>query len=384
MKKITTFILAFTIIAGIIIGCKKTDNLRKVDDLPTYASGVSPTLSSPVNVLIPTPADSNNVIISFSWTSPKYSQDPALYKYVIQIDSTGRNFSKAISKTIVGVLTTSFTAKDLNIIALSYGFNFNVAYDMDVRVISSYGNNNEPYQSNTVKIKYTPYKTPPILALPTTSKLFITGGGTAFGWTNPSVMPATRELTRIDETTWQGIFNLNSSDQYLLLPLAGNWDNKFSVANNTLPGLANGGSFGFNFNDNFPTNFTNGNGWYKLTYDFQTAKFKAVKEVNALGEDLYITGDATPSSWTNSPPATQKFTQTSNGVFEITMAFVPGKYFKFLDTNGQWQPQFGGSSGELVGNYGSSSDPESIQTPSTAGTYKVTVNFHTKKYTITL
>jgi starch-binding outer membrane protein SusE/F len=383
MKKVSQFILAFILIAGIITGCKKTDNLSKVDDLPTYANGISPTLSSSVNALVPAPADSNNVALSFSWTSPKYAQDPTLYKYVLQIDSSGRNFAKAVSKTMVGLLTTSFTAKELNVIALSYGFNFNVAYDMDVRVISSYGNNNEPYVSNTIKLKYTPYLIPPILSLPTTNRLFLTGGGTSFGWTNPAPMPPVRELTKINGTTWQGIFNLNSSDGYLLLPLAGDWNNKFSVANGTLSGLADGGTFGFNFNDNFPTNFSGGNGWYKMTYDFQTAKFKATKEVNALGADLYITGDATPSSWTNSPPASQKFIQKTNGIFEITIAFVPGKYFKFLDTNGSWQPQFGGSGGDLGANYGSGSDPDGIQTPATAGTYKVTVNFHTKKYTIT-
>jgi starch-binding outer membrane protein SusE/F len=363
--------------------CKKSELENKDASLQTFSVGNSPIISSSSTAVVPAPADSNNVALSFTWTNPNYAQDISLYKFVLQIDSSGRNFANAISKTITGVLTTSFTAKELNIIALSYGFNFNVAYDMDVRVISSYGNNNEPYVSNTIKLKYTPYLIPPILALPTTNRLFITGGGTAFGWTNPAPMPPARELTKINGTTWQGIFNLNSSDGYLLLPLAGDWNNKFSVPNGTLSGLADGGTFGFNFNDNFPTSFSGGNGWYKMTYDFQTAKFKATKEVNPLGADLYITGDATPSSWTNSPPASQKFIQKTNGVFEITMAFTPGKYFKFLDTNGQWQPQFGGSGGDLGANYGSGSDPDGIQTPATAGTYKVTVNFHTKKYTIT-
>jgi predicted lactoylglutathione lyase len=35
------------------------------------------------------------------------------------------------------------------------------------------------------------------------------------------------------------------------LPLNGDWSNKYSVADNTKFGLAAGGDFGFNFNDNF-------------------------------------------------------------------------------------------------------------------------------------
>ena len=79
-------------------------------------------------------------------------------------------------------------------------------------------------------------------------------------------------------------------------------------------------------------------------------------------------------------------TMLSSGVFEITMSFVPGKYFKFLDTNGQWQPQFGGDSptgGALGANYGGGNDPSAIPTPADAGDYKVQVNFITNTYTVT-
>ena len=128
----------------------------------------------------------------------------------------------------------------------------------------------------------------------------------------------------------------------------------------------------------FRSNMAQGDNWYKAIYDFQTGNYKITKEDNPMREELFITGDATPSGWTNSPPPSQKMTMLSNGVFEITMAFVPGKLYKFLDTNGQWQPQFGGDSstgGDLGSNYGSGGDPAAIPTPATAGNYKVQVNF---------
>ncbi|MBK9532467.1 MAG: SusE domain-containing protein [Chitinophagaceae bacterium] len=101
--------------------------------------------------------------------------------------------------------------------------------------------------------------------------------------------------------------------------------------------------------------------------------------------ELYITGDGTPSGWTNSPPATQKCTKLSLTEYTITMNFVPGLYYKFLSTLSQWQPQYGGNSatgGDFSANMGGGSDLDAIPTPSVAGTYKVTLNFVTGKYAV--
>ena len=101
--------------------------------------------------------------------------------------------------------------------------------------------------------------------------------------------------------------------------------------------------------------------------------------------ELFITGDGTPSGWTNAPPVTQQATQISNTEYTITMNFSPGFYYKFLSTSGAWQPQYGGSSatgGDLGYNMGGGSDPDAIPTPAEAGTYKVTLNFKTGKYSV--
>ncbi|MGG9962068.1 SusE domain-containing protein [Ferruginibacter sp. SUN106] len=101
--------------------------------------------------------------------------------------------------------------------------------------------------------------------------------------------------------------------------------------------------------------------------------------------DLYITGDGTPSSWTNNPPASQKCIKVSKVEYNITMSFTPGFYYKFLSTLNNWQPQYGGkvaTGGDIGFNMGGGSDPDAIPTPSIAGSYKVTVNFKTGKYTV--
>jgi starch-binding outer membrane protein SusE/F len=101
--------------------------------------------------------------------------------------------------------------------------------------------------------------------------------------------------------------------------------------------------------------------------------------------ELYITGDGTPSSWTNTPPPQQKFTYLGGKKYEIVMNFVPGKYYKFLTKFAAWQPQYGsasGTGGALGVNDGTTSDPPAIPTPNEAGTYKISVNLGNSTFTI--
>ncbi|MFO0414871.1 MAG: SusE domain-containing protein, partial [Bacteroidota bacterium] len=188
-----------------IAGAFALYSCEKADKLPVYGDGQSPVLSVSATTVAPPPADSNKVALTLNWSNPQHAQDSSLYKYVVEIDSSGRNFSKSTKVELVGKRTLSWTAKELNAVLLSYGFAFNVAYDVDLRVTSSYGNNNEKKTSNTVKIKATPYKIPPKVALPSSGKLFIVGGATQGGWNNPVPVPA-QELAQIDETTFGGIF----------------------------------------------------------------------------------------------------------------------------------------------------------------------------------
>lgn len=103
--------------------------------------------------------------------------------------------------------------------------------------------------------------------------------------------------------------------------------------------------------------------------------------------DLYVTGDGTPSGWTNNPPANQKCTQLSLTEYSITMNLTPGFFYKFLSNLTQWQPQYGGkeaNGGDFSANMGlpGQTDPDAIPTPAVSGSYKVTLNFVTGKYTV--
>lgn len=163
MKQISKLIGASLAFMFIFSACNKTDNLTKVDALPVYQLGVSPVLTSSVTTAAPTITDTSNAVINFSWTNPKYSNDSSTTKYILEIDSTGKNFANKNSKTVFGVLNTSLTGRELNGMLVNLGFRLGVSQSIDVRLISSYNNNNERYTSNVLKIMVTPFADPAFL-----------------------------------------------------------------------------------------------------------------------------------------------------------------------------------------------------------------------------
>ncbi len=377
MKHLSKLILSVTL-ALVFIACDK------VDDLPYYGTGTAPVLKASVATITTAPSDSDKVALTLNWTYPAYGTDSSNTKYVIEIDSAGKNFANAAMVTVMKSLSTTYTGKDLNNILLAKGYAFNVPVDMDVRLISSYGNNNERIVSNTIRIKMTPYKVPPRVPLPTTNRLFIVGDASEYGWTNDAspAFPAARELTRLSETLWGGIFKMMGNGGYKLLMKQGEWSTSYHMI---FGGTAASGSF--ELKDADPA-FTGpaAAGFYQIMFDFQTGKYTVTKVDNAAPNELYVVGDAVVPNWTNNPPASAnlKFATSSNGLFEITLAFTPGKIYKFLSSYGNWQPQFGGASatgGTLVGAY--SGDAPNIPTPAVAGNYKIQVNFVTNTYTVT-
>ncbi|MBK6936608.1 MAG: SusE domain-containing protein [Chitinophagaceae bacterium] len=163
MKNIKKFLSITAVLVLVVTAC------RKVEDLPYYEEGKSVELSADKTAIAPTPADSITNVITFSWTNPEYKQDTGLYKYILEMDSTGRNFAKEATKIVVGSRSVSLTGKELNAILLNYGFALGVSKVLDFRITSSYGNNNERYLSNVVKVTVTPYNDPSVLTTANTS-----------------------------------------------------------------------------------------------------------------------------------------------------------------------------------------------------------------------
>jgi hypothetical protein len=359
---------------------------NKVADLPHYGKGGSVTLSSSTATVAALPADSTKDVLTLSWTSPGYATDTSNYKYTIEIDSANKNFSKPASKVVVGSRSATFTAKELNTILLDRGYAFNVPVDMDVRVISSYANNNERLISNTLRIKMTPYKIPPKVALPTTNKLFIVGDATQGGWNNPVPTPS-QEFARLDETTFAGIFNLVGGKEFLILPSNGDWSKKYALTDNSVSGISAGGNFGYHVDgqaapDPFTQNFKSPatSGLYRIELDFQLGKFTITPYTSTLPTNLFIVGDATAGGWNNPVPVpSQQLTRVNSSVWTITMPMIGGKQYLLLPSNGDWSHKYAVASNSVTG-LSAGGDfgydfADNFPGPSASGTYTLTVNF---------
>jgi hypothetical protein len=362
---------------------------EKVAELPLYESGTVPALTSSASSVAPLPSDSNKTVLTFTWTDPKYATDSSKNKYIIQIDSAGRNFSKATSMQVIGNKSLSILGKDLNAMLLSYGFAFGVTYNMEARLISSYGNNNDRQVSTAVPIKMTPYKTPPRVVLPTSNRLFIVGDATQGGWSNPVPVP-TQELTRIDETTFGGIFQMNGGGSYLILPENGNWDKKYAVADNSIPGLNTGGNFGYNVNKSHDQNFPGpaADGLYKIILDFQSGKFTVTPftQQHGIPSQLILVGDAVTPEWNNSPGSTFKFTRLNSTRWEQTLTLTSGKEYLLIPEPGSWGKKYGVDDNSIeAAKTAGFVKPEgsNIKSPNATASYKIVVDFINNAYTVT-
>jgi hypothetical protein len=389
-----TYISTFASVVMMLFffSCEKNDTLK------TFADGSAPALTASSIAISPLPADSNKVILTLNWTDPGHAQDKSLYKYYLEIDSSGRNFSKS---TIVNVTknkearTYGFIAKELNDIALSYGFEFNKTYDMDFRVVSSYGNNNDQKKSNIVKVKVTPYKIPPKVTLPPSNKLFIVGGATLGGWENPipDDYVIAQELSQIDETTYGGIFQLNEGSGYLFLPeIDGSWGRKYAIPDEVQNPSNEAGRFTLydpagNTGKDFPSPAQSG--LYKITLDFQRGNYKVepFTQQHGLPSDLFIVGDATPGGWTSPVPAPNQQLIRKNSVeWDITLNLTSGGKYLLLPTNsGSFAQKFGADNSDAPNaGLGGKIKPEGadIPAPPTSGNYKFSVNFFTGMYSL--
>lgn len=380
----TLYKIAFSAMLGVFLlaACEKAE------ELPFYEAGSAPVLSASATAIAPAPADSNKVVLNLNWSSPNYATDTANYKFVVEVAPAGTNFAAPLSKTIAGARTVSYLAKELNTALLDkFGYLINQTVNLEARVISSYSNNNERQISNVVPMKATTYKVPPKVPLPVTGELFLVGDASQGGWNNPVPTPS-QQFTRIDETTFGGVFKLNGGKEYLILPKNGDWGNKFSVANKGAAGINAGGAFGFNLSDNFPAPATDGD--YKIILDFQLGTFTVTPfdQQHGLIAELYLVGGASPGGWNNPVPVpSQQFTRVNATQFTLgPIALKAGEKYLLLPENGSWAKKFGaldpGAPG--VGN-GGTLKPEGgdIPAPAESGNYTITVDFINNSFKVT-
>lgn len=151
MKRLWTLIW-LTAVVAFTISCEE------IEPTPQFnKSDAQFSVTSSATTVGVTAADSLNNAISFTWTDPKYAVGLNQSRFSIIVGATGGNFVTFQSKSFTGVLTGALLGKEVNAMALKFGGTIGLAITLDVMVVASQENNNEPKNSNILQIVVTPY-----------------------------------------------------------------------------------------------------------------------------------------------------------------------------------------------------------------------------------
>jgi hypothetical protein len=268
---------AFLLLTSLFfVGCKK-------DETKLYFTGgtepvLTATAADEVNYI-----NADKVALTLNWTNPDYTFTTGVSSldvtYNIEIDEVGSNFSSAARITVSKALSYSFTAFQLNDI-MQNQLNLvdtGVVYNLELRVVSSLTNNTAQLISNSVQYAATPYIIPPKVNPPASGELYITGSATDGGWMvgGGVGVPADQQFTKIDDLHYTITLHMIGGQQYLFIPVNGDWSHKYACKKTADQPLT-GGEFGYDFSDNFPGPAADGT--YKIDVDFQKGKYTVTKQ----------------------------------------------------------------------------------------------------------
>jgi hypothetical protein len=368
MKKINTMkissimLLVFAVVA---IACD--DNIVPTPQFSKSDAEFSAATSAS-SVAI-TAKDSLTDAVTVTWADPKYAVGIEKSKFTVIVGAAGKDFAGFSTKDFSGVLQGALLGKEINAMALKFGGVIGQPIALDVKVVASQANNNEPKTSNVSQITVTPYgdltltpsSTSVVTSVATSSQVGLsltwstafsgyTGvktyqmqyakGGTSFA--NPTVV----EITKFTKSFTQ--FELN----------------KMALALGVAAGVAG------------PVDFrikaTNEQGTI-LYSNTSTISVKTYIAYNSIG----IIGDASPGGWDVDTdmyrPDATKPTEWS-----AILYLIGGKSAKFR-ADDKWDDNWG-NTGFPSGN-GTSNGPNIPV--SNSGYYKVTLNVATGAYSFT-
>jgi starch-binding outer membrane protein SusE/F len=213
--------------------------------------------------------------LQFQWTNPEFEFSNGVNTqdvyYTLQIDTTGSNFSNPKMGIISFTkdVATSFTVRELNNALAALELKDYVPHNFEFRIKATLANSSVPVLSNVVQIKITTYLD---VVYPVPANLYITGAATPAGWMgggDPENLD--QKFAKINSYTFQiASLQINASSGFLLVPVYGNWDNKYGFTGSGLGNNPNGDSFKPGGNDFVSPSTAKA---YKITVNFKTGKY---------------------------------------------------------------------------------------------------------------
>lgn len=284
MYKNKIWVVLFGCIGLFSVACNKQGTNVILPD----NSGTAPVLSSYAGDSIALSDNAkNNPALTLSWTNPNYMFSNGInslnVSYNIEFDTLGANFTNPKLQTVqvTSALDTTFTVDQLNsIVANGLGLSVGNTHTIQVRVTSflapytSGSASIAPLSSNAFAYKVVPYSPPPLITPPSSGTLFIVGDATPGGWANPmTVDPTTQQFTKISNTEYSIVIQLNGGKEYKFIGTNGSWSEQWSVKDpDTYP---NGGPFVSNGQNCIAPGAS---GTYKIDVNFQNGTFTVTKQ----------------------------------------------------------------------------------------------------------
>lgn len=267
------------------VGVALFASCKKDQTIDYFNGGTAPVLTASVSGTIPlSNATKTNVAVTFSWTNPNYTFTTGLssqnVSYLLEIDTLGANFTNPlrISPSISSDLSYAYVDGTLNsLLSNQMLLAANVKHTIQVRVTATVnGVAATALASNVLQFSVTPWNPPPTVNPPTSGKLFLVGSATAGGWGNPVPVPS-QQFTQVSTTLYTITVPLTGGQEFLFIPVNGDWSHKFACNKSTSPPSGDaGGVFGYDWNDNFPGPTVTGT--YKIDVNFQTGKYTVTKQ----------------------------------------------------------------------------------------------------------
>jgi len=127
---------------------------------------------------------------------------------------------------------------------------------------------------------------------------------------------------------------------------------------------------------------------YSNVIKYAVIPYLVVKVALPSSGDLFLVGNASPGGWNNPVPVpSQKFTQVSATVYELTIALTGGNSYLLLPVNGSWSDKYGGVGSGNNSNNVNGDDfkrgGSDLLAPAASGNYKISVDFVSGKFTLT-
>lgn len=267
-----------------------TFSCTKQETVAYYTGGTAPVLTGKTNTggaaISLKASDSTLTALTLNWTNPNYTYNYGVnsldINYLVEIDTLGSNFTNpnraqiSISKDLGSVLTESLLNSKLTSVM---GLDTSFSHNLQIRVTASVkttGTSTNAIVSNVLSFTAKPYFPPPVVTPPTTGNLYLVGSATAGAWSNPVPVPS-QQFTKVSATLYTITIPLIGGQEYLFIPLNGDWGHKFACNKTTnAPNGDSGGVFGYDWSDNFPGPTVTGT--YKITVNFQAGTFTVVKQ----------------------------------------------------------------------------------------------------------